>query len=121
MFIYSRQRTKYVKQTKMTDSKKCIFDSILEKCSEGDKPFSNKPLSEERKCAIIKSSKERGDNFGASLVNIHSDELQYHPICYLSYNERSKIEKYVNAKRKLEQSSSTPLTASASKGLRSRY
>ena len=101
----------------MTDPKKCIFNSILEKCSEGDKPFSNKPLTEQRKCTIIQSSKERGDNFGASLINIHSDELQYHPNCYLSYNAKSKIEKYVNAKRKLEQSSSTPLTASASKRL----
>ena len=71
----------------MTDSnsKKCIFDSILENCSEGDKPFSNKPLTEQRKCTIIKSSKERGDNFGASLANRHLDELEYHPNCYLSY------------------------------------
>ena len=105
----------------MTDSKKCIFEDILN-CSEGDdKLFSDKPLTEKRKSTIINSSKERADSFGTSLVNRHSDELQYHTNCYASYTSKSKIEKYLKtAKRKSEQSSSSPLTGSASKRLRSR-
>ena len=104
----------------MTESKKCIFKNILKTCAEGYKPFSDKLLSEQRRGTILNSSKDRADGFEASFTNTHLDELHYHTSCYSSYTLQSKIEKYVNAKRKSEQIQPSSLTSPASKRLKSR-
>ena len=109
----------------MAEEPNCIFSSILKTCSEGNKQISKSILTEQRLKSILNSSKERNNGFESILSNQsinETEKLYYHQSCYINYNSKSKIEKYLTDKRKvLEKQSSSTLTSPPSKKLRSRY
>ena len=78
----------------------CVFRDCLESCSNGEKFFSSKALSENQIDVVINSSHKRHDGFAKSLKQSKTI-LNYHASCYATYiHFKSKIEKYLKAKRK---------------------
>ena len=85
----------------------CIFRDCLESCSNGEKCFSSKPLSENQIDVVINSSHKRHDGFAKSLKQSKTI-LNYHTSCYATYTSKSKIEKYLKAKRKQKEQMEGP-------------
>ena len=94
----------------------CIFKDILTSCSNGEKSFSAKPLSEKQSNVIGDSSKKRKDGFIVDFKKLNPP-LNYHTSCYASYTSKSKIEKFVSKKKSEDPSSSC---SAAKRRLRSR-
>ena len=85
----------------------CVFRDCLETCSNGGKCFSSKPLSENQTDVVTDSSHKRHDGFAKSLKQSKTI-LNYHTSCYATYTSKSKIEKYLKAKRKQKEQMEGP-------------
>ena len=85
----------------------CVFRDCLESCSNGEKYFSSKALSENQIDVVINSSHKRHDGFAKSLKQSKTI-LNYHASCYATYTSKSKIEKYLKAKRKQKEQMEEP-------------
>ena len=81
----------------MEETLECTFVHILNTCSSGEKAFSAKTLSSNQIATIKESSLKRKDGFGKQ---IKDGILNYHTSCYSTYTSKSKIEKFLNSKRK---------------------
>ena len=78
----------------------CVFRDCLETCSNGEKSFSSKPLSENQIDVVTNSSHTRHDRFAKSLKQSKTI-LNYHTSCYATYISKSKIEKYLKATERI--------------------
>ena len=85
----------------------CVFRDSLESCSNGKKCFSSKPLSENQIDIVINSNHKRHDGFAKSLKQSKTVP-SYHTSCYATYTSKSKIEKYLKAKRKQKEQMEGP-------------
>ena len=85
----------------------CVFRDYLESCSNGEKCFLSKPLSENQIDVVINSSHKRHDGFAKSLKQSKAI-LNYHTSCYVTYTSKSKIEKYLKTKRKQKEQMEGP-------------
>lgn len=97
----------------------CIFKDILKSCSNGNKVFSPKPLTDHQVNKVQTCSAERGDKFYKEKLNNTNVEFHYHTSCYASYTSQDKIEKYVKSVKK-SATLNSPLTSPPPKRLRSR-
>ena len=77
----------------------CVFLDCLESCSDSEKCFSSKPLSENQTDVVINSSHKRHDGFAKSFKQSKTI-LNYHTSCYATCTSKSKIKRYLKAKRK---------------------
>ena len=76
-----------------------VFRDCLESCSNSEKYFWWKTLSENQIDIEINFSHKRHDGFAKSLKQSKTI-LNYHTSCYITYTSKSKIEKYLKAKGK---------------------